>query len=95
MIFTRILNTLALSFNQSSKASTLHHKFGIMGPRPGRPLLSQECPLSQQGEGEAHEPREGPLSSRDRGATRARSCCKLLGYHHVERLERVDRQEVP
>jgi len=28
MIFTRILNTVELSFNQSSKTSSLHHKFG-------------------------------------------------------------------
>jgi len=28
MIFTIIVNTLELSFNQSSKASSLHHIFG-------------------------------------------------------------------
>ena len=39
--------------------------------------------------------RGGPSSSRDHKANRAGFCCELLGHHHIKRVARIGRLEVP
>ena len=62
---------------------------GIIGPRPGHPLLSWEGLPAQQGKGEAFDLWGRSSGVRNHEVAKVSHCCKLLGCHQVKRLERV------